>query len=452
MRMAGVLASLTSLVLTLLFVYRCTIATKTLEWGAYCYAEILIDYRAGLVRRGLLGALIEHFVHVPSSLHAVNLVVFCNFAVLTLGVFLLALLKARYKAWTAALVLLVPEGVFQMAFTREMFNRKEVFFFSFLAVAGIGLHALRRIPAGSAMRRYAAYGLIAFIWYGGVACSLIHEGYLFLAAPATMYLLVAAVRLSAIRTGGAVAGRARENRVSASFIGTIAFSFLLSATVFHGTAVQGATIWFHLRPGDLAILQSTGPGGIGSLSSGALDLLHEHIMHFQTGLAWWHLAPVALLFGYCSVLIGLNISPVRADGEGLLRWLRCFGILALGNLPIYFIGFDWGRWISSLFFSYLLVWLSVQDDELFVPLPRLRFNVMRGWLAKRGFQSLPVELASSAVRLVQRNCAATVSLLLLFALTFRLPELGLVESNEFIGSALAGFIVSKVHLVAQHMH
>src|ERR1700677_949558 len=60
--MAGAAVCLTALFFTIYLVYFHTIRSPThLAWRPYSFSELLINYNAGLLRRGLIGAVIHHY-------------------------------------------------------------------------------------------------------------------------------------------------------------------------------------------------------------------------------------------------------------------------------------------------------------------------------------------------------------------------------------------------------
>jgi hypothetical protein len=438
-RIFGDLVVVLVLVATLWIVYRYTIGSKTLLWGQYDYAELLINYKAGLVRRGLIGAIVARLVQGPSSLKGLNTLLFFNMLVLTVCTLFMALVRGRYKGWTAALALLIPGGVLHMAISHEFFYRKEVFFYSFLAVSGVALSLLRPMSPGRA-RTFAARVLTVAILCGAFACTWIHEAFPFLVGPAVLFLLIASIRLAS-GSPRTEESRTAERRTAIWFGSVGGGLFLVSAVFLHGGAKAMVGIWYSLSPGDHAMMDGAGWGGIAALSAGVSDLWDLPLRILESGMSWWYVAPILLLFVFCFTLVALNLDD-RDDG-GLRGWLQCYGLIVVCDLPMLVLGYDWGRWVNAMSLSFLLTWLALREEDLFRPLDHLRLERQRAWLSKHGVGESLAPMVKLASGIVRRHAGAAVCLLLVFSVTFRLPEQILNVSNSFIGKSALEFVRSN---------
>ena len=117
---------------------------STLAWDRYGFSDILINYDAGFVRRGLLGAWVRTLSGTGSELPAANAIVFTNFLALVISITVMALRTGRRRIWNTVLVLAIPGGVFAMAAANQFFYRKEIFFLSSLAVMASAVSLLKR--------------------------------------------------------------------------------------------------------------------------------------------------------------------------------------------------------------------------------------------------------------------------------------------------------------------
>ena len=124
-----------------------------LKWSNWGYSDLLINYDAGFVRRGLLGAIIKRkSISESSSLPLINKLVFGNFLLLALFTTILNLISRKRASIIALLVLMLPGGIFSMALFNEHFFRKEIVFYTALSISAClvcVLNYLRR----PAMRR-----------------------------------------------------------------------------------------------------------------------------------------------------------------------------------------------------------------------------------------------------------------------------------------------------------
>jgi hypothetical protein len=443
MRGIGLLLAVACLALSLLLVHRITVGTQVLAWSHYSYAELLINYRSGFVRRGLIGFVISRASRGGPWLRTANELLFWNYAVFSLGLFLLSLLKPRFRGWIAAMVLLIPGGVFHMAFLKDGFQLKEMFFFTYLVLIGGCLYLARLLPLGP-IRIATRSVLCVLIWAGGFICSLIHEGFFFLCAPAAAYQLIACRRLvddTLIEPSQQVLG---DTRAAYRFLALIAVSFLCSAVIFHGGVPAMVGIWNSLPLADHAILGPNGLGGIGSLAAGPRQLWFEPLMELQSGMAWWYLAPIMLLLTYCCGLVALGMDESKADSSSLWRWFCCYVTLMLCAMPMFVLGWDWGRWINCVDISFVIVWLSVPDGELADLWSGLSLPHLRNWVARHRVRLRFEHLLAYVMSVAKQHPGVSVSALLLFALTFHLPSQFLSDSYIFIGRTGTDWIVSTL--------
>jgi hypothetical protein len=457
MRGTGSVLAVGVLLSSIFLVYCYTIGASTLDWLPYDFSELLINYSAGFVRRGLIGAIITWFSRGNSSLHIANMVLFCNYSMLAVSMTALAFLKPLYRGWIALLVLVVPTGIFHMALTKELFYCKEMFFFTMLAASGLGLSAVRSLPLGT-IRKLASLTLAMLILLGGVVCSLIHEAFLFLALPAAMYLLVAVVRLAEGTEESDSKSGVLEYRAASVFVVLIVASFFVTAAFFHGGVHASDGIWANLNPIDRTLaFDSGGPhrgrGGIGSLEAGVKELWLLPLVLLQGGMTWWYLSPLVLLFLYSISLVALSDDSDVPNDHRLLPWLRCYGVLLLCSSPMFCLGWDWGRWINAVNISFLLVWLALRKEELFEPFSRLRLPALRGWLAEHRFEERLLPVVSRGERWIRQHASVVVCFLLLFALTFRVPQMYLNDSgNAFFGKFLYDLVRWALHKHASPIH
>jgi hypothetical protein len=296
------------------------------------------------------------------------------------------------------------------------------------------------LPVGQG-RRIAAWIVGLSVVLGAVACSLIHESFLFLGAPAAMYLLIACVRLAGT---GEVATKMVERRAVVLFLGLIAFSFLVTSVVFHGGAQAADGIWERLTELDRQLVQPSRRGGIGALSLGMKDMWTLPLMAMGSGMAWWYFAPLVLMMLYCLTLVILNLQK-EAGGKTVVAWLGCYGWIFLGALPMFALGWDWGRWAAGISTCFLIVWLSVREEELLQTSTLFSINRLRRWGTEHAALERLTHVADVGVRIVRRHTGAAVFVLTALAVTLRIPELYLEDSQTFIVNFGLDLLWSHLH-------
>lgn len=412
---------------SVLLVDRVTLHSMTkLAWDRYGFSDILINYDAGFIRRGLLGAWVRRLSGSGSELPVTNTIVFANFLVLIVSITVMALRTGRQRIWNTILVLAIPGGMFAMAASHQFFYRKEIFSTSTLAVSALAISLLRQISSRG-VRRFAAACMIALIFPLGVVLSLIHEGFLFLAAPANLFLLIAAVRAMDISSPTVTSARSLERGVAWAYAGLNLLVFLAMG-YFRGGARSTVAIWNGLNPADRDMISPLKFTAIGWLSHSMRQLLGEPGAVLISGMTWFWLIPLVGLMLYCLALVVLNRDAKNNSddhGRDFDRWIGCYLTLAACSLPIFFLGEDWGRWLSSINLSFLILWLSLPASSL--PMPNL--DRVKSIPATRvALQELKKMLHSYAA-FVMRHRQAVVGAMLFFAITFRLPETFLEPSD-----------------------
>ena len=382
-----------------------------LQWGRYGFADLLLNYNAGFLRRALLGTWIQALAHGGPALPVTNLILFVNFLLLLslISILALAFKTARYRIWNTVLLLAVPGGVFAMSVSHEFFYRKEIFFHTVLAITALAVSSLPRI-GNPAARRLFAFCIIAAIFILGVALTLVHEGFLFLSAPTNLFLILAAA--STIDSPPAAERRnTLATRLGLAYIGLMVFVFL-ALLPFHGGAKASVVIWNSLNPTDRAMLGPFNLSAIGWISHSFTQLISEPFAVLISGMAWFWLVPIAGLMLYSLALVAINQPEPSPEARhySFYRWTLCYLTLLVASTPIFLVGRDWGRWIDSVNLSFLILWLSIPPPNLSLSSahPTLAASVRR--------------LSRAYAEFIQRHKPAAIATMLSFDLTFRFPE------------------------------
>ncbi len=115
----------------------------------------------------------------------------------------------------------------------------------------------------------------------------------------------------------------------------------------------------------------------------------------------------------------------------MLPWIGCYGVIFAGTIPAYILGWDWGRWVDATSTTFLLVWLALREQDV-APFAAQAAQPFRPQLQRHQVSSRIARAAQAWSRFVEAHRTATLSVLLLFALTFHLPELYLDDRQAFI--------------------
>jgi hypothetical protein len=429
-------------------IYRYTLGSMTtLAWDSYDFSELLINYSGGFVRRGLLGTVILAFSGGRSALPVTNTLLFGDYVLLLLSMIFLALRSGRLRTWNAALVLVMPGGLLPMVVSNEFFPRKEMIFYSSLAVCAIAVSFLQAMKHQTA-RRFAAYYVIGILGLLGLLLSLVHETFIFLAAPANLFLLIAAIRETKASTPGHRSTKGMERGVAYAYIG-IVFVVFLSMAHFRGGKAVAEQMWSSVNATDRLMMSTNGTvrGGISTMEQGADQLLTHPLHVVVSGLAWYWLMPLFGLMMYCLTLVALNIGE-KPEGQSreLYPWVVCYLTLAVCAAPTFLLGADWGRWIRAINFCFLLLWFSVAPHNL-AEIAMNRFTVrMIGRSRLECWSRRVRDISCRYASFVVRNKLAAVATMLFFAMTLRLPEWRFNDRSYYIWASGVHAIKHIIHL------
>lgn len=324
----------------IVLVSRRTVADSgVLRFGHWSYAEWLINYRGGFVRRGLVGSTLLSAFDAPSLVPATNWLVFLSFSGFAIGLAALAIASSD-RITTIALAMFAPGSLVTMSLGGGYFYRKEILFHLSAVLAALLIMAMRHAPMGRA-RTWIFHSVVGYIAAAITVLSLVHEGFFFMSAPTHVVLVFAA----------AVAANRRQPVVLAALTATYALALFGVSIFFHGTDATAEAVWGSLPLTDQQIIASATPSG-NRLAIDALrwGLFQAAAMSWQvvlSGYAWyWFAAATAGLFFVAVISDRLAQEHDIAFGSENWTGIAVAGTFAF-TLPLYALGWDWGRWISA---------------------------------------------------------------------------------------------------------
>lgn len=390
---------------------------ETLNWSGYGYSDWLITYDAGFVRRGLGGSLLALVRENADWISAINHLVFANYTLLC--VLLFALWHASRWQSTPAIVLalLLPGGLVHMAFGDEYFFRKEMLFHISLAIDCL-LYIFICRAATEKVRLCAACLLFALFIAQCVVLPLVHEAFVFISFPA-FYLL-------ARRIANLLDERRIFSRLTRLAL-VIQIVMMGVCFMWRGSPQLANEIWMALDPAVRASLSPNTPNvPFGAMMVLSLSTLANLAMslHVVVSGQFWEWAVGA--FGIGAVLAFVTSRRDTPDGvcspDMLRRRLAILWFLALSSTPIFVLAMDWGRWLSAVALSYLMLLLAdgsasiATPDTLRLVPARLRARL------EPAIQYVSRDLITAFADRSNRHGKAIFLLSLFYCLTFRLPE------------------------------
>ncbi|QGZ53962.1 hypothetical protein [Paraburkholderia acidiphila] len=390
---------------------------ETLNWSGYGYSDWLITYDAGFVRRGLGGSLLALVRENADWISAINHLVFVNYTLLC--VLLFALWRASRWQSTPAIVLalLLPGGLVHMAFGDEYFFRKEMLFHISLASDCL-LYLFICRAAKDQIRLRAAGVFFAVFLAQCVMLPLIHEAFVFISFPA-FYLL-------ARRIAKQLDDRRIFTRLTRLAL-VLQVVMLGVCLMWRGNPQLANELWMAVDPAVRASLSPDTPnvpyGAMMVLTWSTLANLAMSLHVVVSGQFWeWAVGAV----GIGAVLAFITS---RRDAPGgvccpdlLRRHLAILWFLALWSTPIFVIAMDWGRWLSAVAMSYLMLLLA--DGQASITPPDTR-RLIPARLRERldpAMQYVSRDLITAFAWRSSRHGKAFFLLSLFYCLTFRLPE------------------------------
>jgi len=339
------------LVLSLLFstfiIWQNTIfRSSEIRWNLWAYYEWLINYNAGFVRRGLIGHLINLF-SFGSEPKTVNSIVF-SLAVVFILLVNLFVYKSSLSTQSTVLIVLSPTGIVWMAIRNEYYYRKEILFFIVILIASLIF-----------MRRHhntckdTAYSLTVFIFIVTPLLILVHEGALFFAVPFLSVIL-----------SQAYDGIKFRRPILICYL-TLALILFLFMIINKGTYATSIGIWNSLsdvaRLGSLEVLPQGGISAIGYSTWQAIKFAGGLV---ASGNAGFYLLQLVFLY----LLITFIVSNQRNQDFKELLFVRemflPYVLICLTFLPLFVLGWDWGRWLMGIWYVSLCVYLLKLDTRL----------------------------------------------------------------------------------------
>lgn len=314
----------------------------------------LINYQGGFVRRGLTGEVffdLSSWTGIPPGAYAAATQVACYFVY-----FLFAglLLSKQQRPLQYILLTLSPFIFLFQVHDPEGGFRKEVIYFALLAF--YAWSSLRMSKAG-----FERSTVVVLVSYPLLILS--HE-VLAVFLPYVVAVYVSRSPLSA--------------RSLAKLTGLLSISIIaFIATVMHsGDSTQVSAICNSLA----------GYAPKHCEQAGAISYLHHGL---SDALRYVHRAVVhdAYFLNYSIVILLCSIAylPVRNKLKTIVRNKYLIGLVAvsaLGSLPVFFIGIDWGRWIYIHLVSLFLLTLVVNSANS--PQSKPLEQVTRGMLLMVG--------------------------------------------------------------------
>ena len=325
--------------LSIVQVAKKTILSNTLEYSPWSYSELLISYPGIFTRRGLIGELITLFDSDAVLLNTVNIFVFVNFVVFALLSYI-HIKISKLNPIQHLLYLISIFGILNITLFNQYYHRKEMF------VLNLFMLTLLLI-------RFKINNNLLFIFT--IICSvlmvLIHEGIAMLAVAFTVLIIKNKMQFSIKMVN------AYSMIVLLSFI-----SVIFSA----GNENASNLIWNSLSEFDRGLIDIE-TNAITAIGWSLFDSFFKttQVLIFSGSMFLWSFYFAIFVWTFLAIfkieLNKLNLSFITVK-EFLFKE-KYFIVIPV----LFIVGFDWGRWIFSLFhlcfFSFLILSNKINKNK-----------------------------------------------------------------------------------------
>jgi hypothetical protein len=313
-------------------VARRTILSDGFEIHYWSFSELLIYYPNKFIRRGLIGQLIQSIDNDGILLDSALLVIFVNFCFF---VFFLYWNLRTYELTShqSFLFLMSTFGVFQISIYNQYFHRKEMFLITLFLIINL-------ILKNKLNSRFKFLIVLVLT----IISILIHEGIALLMFPFVYYLL-------------------KQKTENINFHKAY---FILSITVFIAVILNAGSpeiadqIRNSLSTED-RILFEIDRDAITTIGWSIYDTfaLTTFTLIFSGSMFLWLFFIALSVF---SIHIILNLSMIKISNLDVISLIKD-NLYFLLILPIFIVGFDWGRWIFSLFYFLFFTIINIKSIE-----------------------------------------------------------------------------------------
>lgn len=340
---------LTSYLLALVSIFQVAKATifeknnfEFIDINPWAFTELLINYEGGFVRRGFIGNLIFQIDSDGILFDTLYDIVFINFFVFVLLI-IINLDKSNLTSFQKLLFHISIFAPFNITLFSNFVARKEIFIINF--------YLLILLIFKTKNKKIFLFSCFFF----SVLSILIHEGItFFIYFPFLIYLM-------------------KKKNVQKKFITGFIYMMVFTFTIIilnKGNSQIVNQIWSSLSSQDIVLINNLNPNAITAIGWGVIDTLKTtYVLVFSGSLIYWSVFFVMLIY---TISIAFNdlITETYLNLKTILVSNKQFLLI----LPLFIIGFDWGRWILTIF--YLLFFTLLLEYKKNLNSLRLTYNLI----------------------------------------------------------------------------
>ena len=312
-----------------------TILSDTLEYHSWSFSELLVSYPGQFTRRGFIGEIISIIDQDSILFDTVNKVVFINFVIFTLLSFTHIKLS-KLSPIQHFLYLVSIFGIFNITLFNQYYPRKEMFV--------LNLFMLLLLIIRLKINKFIAYVITVV---GSVLMILIHEGIAMIAI--AFLVIIYKKELNVTK---------KILRIYTSLV-FLTFSFVIFTA---GSDEVANSIWTGLSEFDRSLI----PADLNAIIAIGWSLwdsfMYTQIVIFSGSMFLWSFY-VALLIGTLTIIFKINLKNFDLSLIAIKSFLineKYFLVIPI----LFIVGFDWGRWIFSIFHLCFFTYLIFQKDKV----------------------------------------------------------------------------------------
>lgn len=345
--------------------------------ASYSLSEWLINYEGGFVGRGFAGQMFRLFSNQSFLYPTINVFVHVVGLIVTLTLLLILIVRSSKLNVKAALIFLLhPAGMpLILSYT---YCRKEMLF-HVITILHLVIVRFLLSKTGNYKSLYIFCSILLFTLLGSAA-ALTHESYIFLCLPInciiTLYFLYSIDSIFSFKRA-----------VNAILIHVLPIICCVAAFLNKGNPAIAQSVWKSISQGDLVktvvweysdvdqswIVAENSSSAILALGTPLSETINGQLnLIFSSEIILWTFIITTSLFyvveagkTYMSAEIGNECAEYNTHelDNGILIILMG---LFICSSPLYLLATDYGRFLSSIVISFMLVILTVPNVVLFI--------------------------------------------------------------------------------------
>lgn len=297
----------------------------------WSFTELLINYEGGFVRRGFIGNIIFQLDNDGILFDTLYLVIFINFVLFIFLIFL-NLRKSSLSNFQRFLFHISIFAPFNITLFGNFYAKKELFLINF--------YLLILLIFRTKNKNLFIYSCFLF----GNLALLIHEGVaFFILYPFLIFLL-------------------KEKNIQQKLFNLFnlsMFALFILLVLNKGDRQIVSQIWSSLSSEDITLINNLQPNAISAIGWGILEALEKiYIVVFSGSIIYWSVFFVIAVYTI-STVFNHHINEIYLILRNTFINNKQFVLI----IPIFFIGFDYGRWIFSIFYLTFFTYIVFKEKQ-----------------------------------------------------------------------------------------